>query len=274
MTREEFNAWWQTFKAAYPEAAAQIAGGDEGGKATLTLWFEAFADVTYADADDVVRRMVRGDLPTIRNYERGETAAIIRKHAREIAYQRTAKPEDAPWRSHARRTERGEHVVGASGVMREPGIRAALEEYLRTEKAGASKADLRAMLRKRFPDDGSDRRERFHCHRCCDTGLVRVWSEKAIRACLSGTLEERANRTTANIPCECERGRVKLDLKSRDTGRSLWKRGFDATMDCPCSDVDDPESILRLERWCDERLNAKPANYVHEFDEWNQQAAF
>lgn len=270
MNKPEFNRWWHLYRNAFPEAAESLAKSENGGKTTLELWHQAFGDVEFSDAETVVKLMVSGDLPAIRVFERGETAAIVRRHARELAYKRTAKPEEAPWRVHAERSERLGRVGHGNAVQRDPGMRAALDEYLRMQAAGASQAELKAMLRQRFPENPGDRREQFSCRLCRDSGYVPVWSQRSIRACLDGELEERQNRSTATIPCSCHRGTVKLGVKSKDTGRDLWKRCFDMNLDCLCRDPDDEDAIAELKIWCDEKRCAKPANYERGFDEWNE----
>ena len=274
MTEPEFWEWYSDYAAAFPGVDAKLGAikddANPKGEATLKHWLKAFADVELDDAKEVTNQMVMGEIAVIRDFELGTTAAVVRKHAREIFYQRTAKPEEAPWRNHERRFERGKQIVGASSVMQEPGMRAALEELLAMKAAGESRKEQQAMLRERFPEDPTDRRERFFCRTCRDLGLVRVWSERAMRAYTDNKLDDRKNRTTATIPCECERGRKKVNLQRGDKRQPFWTRCFDPRLDCACTDPDDLDAINDLEAWCEEKKNEKPANYESSFDEYNR----
>lgn len=267
MNRTEFNDWWKRYRTAFPDASSAIARADDQGTGLLNAWLEAFGDVNFTDACEVVKLMVRGDVEAIKGYAVGETAAVIRRHARDLAHQRETANDSPPWRNHERRTERMTQGAPGNAVQRDPGMRAALDALLQMRAAGASPGAQREMLESRFPKMENDRRERYFCVRCVDTGLVRVWSVHSIRACLEGKLDEKNNRKTAVMPCTCAIGQRKLVLDDRS--RTAFRRRFDDKLDCECVDPDDLEAIAALEEWCEARQNAKPDNYEPAFDDYN-----
>lgn len=269
MTKDDFNRWWKMYREAFPEVANRLANLEDGGKPTLTHWLRAFGDVDYADAVEVVNQMVDGRLEPVDKFEIGATASVVRRHAREMAYNRRQpdRDETKPWKSTAPRAEKAQQVAQA-GVMGQAGMKAALEEYARLKDAGATQQECRAMLRKRFPEDRNDRRERYRCLRCMDTGYARVWHQDSMIAVLNGTIGERTHRKTAAIPCECENGRSKVGISRGDKRKPLFERFFDPKLDVSCIDPDDPDAIEELTTWCKAK-KAGPTRYA-EFDAYNE----
>lgn len=163
-----------------------------------------------------------------------------------------------------------EQHIQPGGILGDVKMRAAFETLTAMIEGDAPLEERQAFLRSQFPGGENDRRDRFLCKTCrSDDGLVRVWSPRAIKACLEGKLDERKNRTTAMMTCHCEKGRVRVGEVVKGKPRPLFTRCFDASLDCLCRDPDSESSIADLKLWCDERLNAKPANYENAFDEWS-----
>lgn len=160
----------------------------------------------------------------------------------------------------------------AGGVFGDVRMREALDQLLAMKESGATKAEQDAFLQSQFPQTITDRRDWCTCNLCRDEGTVRVWSQRAMTAYLTGKLEDRKNRTTARIACECDKGRRLVGAEEKGKPKPLFGRCYDPQLDCLCDDQDSMEDINELERWCDEKRNAKPANYDRGFDEWNERA--
>lgn len=157
----------------------------------------------------------------------------------------------------------------SGGVFADARLREAFEHVLAMKEAGATKIETDAYLRTQFPNAGNDRRDRFTCRTCLDEGLALIWSQRAILACLKGKFDDRKNRTTCRIACECDRGRAFVGTVENGKPKPMFTRCYDPRLDCLCDDPEDIESIGALERWCDEKRNEKPANYETRFDDYN-----
>jgi hypothetical protein len=157
----------------------------------------------------------------------------------------------------------------ASGVFAEVGMREAMEELVALQDTGASKAECDAFLRSKFPGAENDRGRWFKCSMCEDEGLVRVWSQRAMQAYLKGELDDRKNRTTARMACECDRGRRMVGVEEMGKPKPFFTRHYDPKLDCLCHDPESIEDIAELEKWCDAKLTEKPANYTTAFDDHN-----
>lgn len=160
----------------------------------------------------------------------------------------------------------------SGGVFADPRMREALDALVAMQESGAKKAECDAYLKSQFPQSESDRRDRYFCKTCRDPdGFVRVWSQRAMKACLNNKIDDRKNRTTCLVPCECDRGRSKVGQVVQGKPKPPFVRHFDPNLDCLCRDPESEESIQDLKDWCEAKLNEKPANYVHGFDDYNNQ---
>ena len=269
MTEPEFWQWYGDYAAAFPGVDAKLGAIKDAdnlkGESTLKHWLKAFADVELSDAIEVTSLMVMGDIVAIRDFEIGTTAAVVRKHAKDLAYKRNKPAEVPDWKRVDTRTERVAKTSSGSCFTRS--MKADMQEVLRMKAAGASPLEIKAFLKQQYPEDHNDRRERYACLRCRSTGFVRVWSERSMRACLDGKIDVRENRTTATIPCDCTLGAKKVSNDPKH--EAAFKRCFNVSLDCPCIDPDDMDAINDLETWCDEKRNEKPANYETRFDDYN-----
>ncbi len=262
MTYAEFWEWWNDYSIAFPYVDSKLGSieekGNEGGKQTLRGWSKALADVALADAKRVTEMMVRGDIEPVDQFKLGETAAIVRRHAKELAYRKNSPAEgEKSWKLPAQ----------AGGVISHLRLKPALETYLRMKAHGASAQEVTEALQRMIPPDPPDRQRRYRCLLCKDSGLAWVWSVKSMIAVVQKTIDDRANRSWCSIPCECPLGEPFL-APYKDGRRPYWSRRFNPSLDCPCEDVDSIAAINDLEEFVKHRLEG-PARYV-EFDEWNR----
>lgn len=113
MTQSEFNQWWQDLSVRFPSTAAWFAkllpidsttSQPEHQRRLLRTWFDVLRDVPLADALDVNARMQRGDLEAIGPFDsdKEKTPNAVRRHAKELAFQREERIKRRPGESYER----------------------------------------------------------------------------------------------------------------------------------------------------------------------------
>lgn len=178
MNNADFDAWLDDYAEAFPETAAWLNGfGEDSTPRILARWQAVFTDrrVGLADAKAATAAMLAGRSPAIAAYEREQTPARVAAIARKIADDRT--------RVAPAEVDEPQRAVGVGGLFR---------EIVGARKAGATPEQIEALIVARFGDHGDDRRSRYRCLRCRDTGVVTV---------LAIASTKQLERVAAGEPC-------------------------------------------------------------------------
>lgn len=252
MNRDDFNVFVTEMRDSFPDFDAWILGLDPLDKnrpkqsRLLQAWRSALSDVELSEARDVIGKMLRGDLPPIKAFERDQTPAIVRNHVREAKRLRSAPSESEryrePPRRHQPRGKAGEHFSALDKLL-SSGV--ALAEASRQVFAGLGATENESYLR------------RFNCHICEDSAWVVVWNERAMLLTIGGGSPGDGHEFRMSVPCSCEKGG-----RLRDSSRFRYSdRKY-----CLVSETD---AVDALRMWIHARQQEKRHR---EFDLWNQRA--
>jgi hypothetical protein len=259
MTNQEFKTWVQKFASAFPDWRNWLdAMTSDGRSAILKVWATAFSDVDLIDAESVTTRMVAGDDPAIKAYERETTAA----HVRKLAFEQRARRREAT--AHHDPTELPPKRGG------QPMLGLIFRDVLAAMAAGE---DSYAASDRLFPAVDDRRGPRYSCHKCQDSGYVTIWSPISIQAVVRGEALTRQNLRTCSTLCDCSIGESKV---TPNTKRQRWTvdHVYDPRRHCLCphGEVNRPERIRDLRAFVSllrEATVASMPNYSPTLALWN-----
>lgn len=260
MVEIEFREWLREYCVAFPQTQAWIDGLTDS-TATLAAWRGAMSDVDPDAAAEVTRRMAAGDIEPPAAYDREKTAAIVRRHAREIVWRRA----DA-----SRRAEPAEADTGARHKPLGPVLRRAMQigQQFRDGQISASqRAEAMEQVRRDAVDPTAPE-PRYPCPICRGVGSVTVWHPRSIEAAKS-TGRPPARRLTCAVACTCVSGRVLAEGVQAASGKPGYRAlpTYDEARDCICRhstpSKDDEESMME---WLH---GSADAGRHAEFDDWN-----
>lgn len=258
MNRNEFNQWWKYHATAFPDTAAWL-GKLPDQVATLEVWADVLSDVELRDAKAVTMRLAAGEDEPLPAYEREQTAAYVKRLC---------------WQNRNRRKARERAALHR---IREPGGRPApvagsmaklLLTVIEGRESGKSADEIRAECEKLLPvREGEDRRERFACFHCLDSGVVEVWAPHTVAFVRDeGQLPEPGfHLRTCVVACHCERGERYPHMAS--------KHRYDPERFCRCragdmNDQSNREALLEFAPAWHANPASEMQNYHPEFAEF------
>ena len=265
MNGHDYEKWAKFHGDIMPTYKAWWGGLKEHARSTLRHEFrEIMKPVDYECAMEVSRQMLAGTIPIVPNYEMQLTVAKVAGHARQMAFDRA---EPSEYEQDAKRTRPAGSPAG--------------EMYAQILELIDQGVDPHAAAEQVIPKPAEQPTGRsYRCHKCLDSGLVTVWSNVAIRACLQGHFE-RHHRRVMLVGCSCSAGdqfctqETQPRWKVGKTGR--WEQSAryapESYCRCPNGDVNNPARIAELQEWVQDyaakRRQAPEHQRVGAFDDFN-----
>ena len=256
MTNEEFNDWFDDFSAAFPWAKDFVSKDGRDGMATRTHWLGVLSRCDLADAKEVTRMMLAGDLDEVSTFERHATPRHVAGLCAKLARERLEPPADD---SDLEFPPREANAEWAS-----PGICKQLMD------AAAAGEDTHALALRLMPVD--ERNEpRYKCLHCLDRGHLRVWHRDSMKLAARGELTTKGRCYSTSIRCLCSAGekwgaigRGRYDFRKHEY--PLPGYTYDPKLWCVCkgyrqADVEALEDFM---------ANIKPPGHDEAWDTWNQ----
>lgn len=199
MSPQEFEGWFAAHCAAFPAIQAWL-GTVTDAKATLAVWQDILSDVEAESAHQATKLMARGDIEPPAAYDRERTAALIRRAAKKITFDKRQAKRDAANRKEA--TQRGKcQPLG-------PLIRRAMSigyRYRDGEITEQQRDEMMEQVRKEAGSDPNAAEPRYTCGVCLDRGWVGVWHLDVV-AEVRTSRKEPARVMECAVACSCSRG--------------------------------------------------------------------
>lgn len=199
MSPQEFEGWFAAHCAAFPAIQAWL-GTVTDAKATLAVWQEILSDVEAEAAQQATKLMARGDIEPPAAYDRERTAALIRRAAKKITFEKRQAKRDAANRKEA--TQRGKCQPLGPLIRRAMavGYKARSGEMTAEERDAAME-----QIKKEAGSDPNAYEPRYDCPTCLDHGWVEVWHPDVVaKARISR--KEPARVASCVMACTCQRG--------------------------------------------------------------------
>lgn len=257
MTPTEFEEWATHHGRCFPAYRSWWNGLHESTRQTLRRQFrQILSRVELRDAIEATDRMLAGQVDVPQSWEMNLTPARIATAASEVASERLPRAPECDNHRH-------KPAGYPAGQI--------LLEIMRRVEAGE---DRQAVCEELIPKATDGRR--YSCIRCLDSGYVRVWSVRAIRAVIDKTIDQRPNRTTMTCPCDCHRGAA-LCIGDDERAPKGWhgyreSQRYSVDRYCRCTgEPDDQRCIDELREWLESaiRRRAEPVT-SGVFREWNE----
>ena len=216
MNGPEFDQWLSGHCAAFPDLQAWLSKVQDTG-ATVKVWRGVLEDVDADAAKEATQKMARGDIEPPAAYERERTAAIIRKAAKKIAFDKKRADQDAAQRKEA--TRRG--VCQPIGPL----IRRAMAVGYKVRSGEMTAEERDAAMEQIKKEAGSDPNAyepRYDCPTCLDHGWVEVWHpDVAAKARMSR--KEPSRMASCVMACTCHRGNKFFDPPSNEGKAAMFR---------------------------------------------------
>jgi hypothetical protein len=223
-----FPAWFTWFQKQQPPIVESIRKS----------MMRALIKFTYEEVVDTIEEISSGERPKFGSYNSDleNVPAFLRRAVQDHKQenQKDREPDEPPRDKLA-----DEAAFTAAFSSMEPDAWTAISKQV---AAGVSVADATVEV---FGPIDETKEKAFKCRTCKDTGVVRVWRQEAVKACLAGVLRERRDlQILGSLPCSCEkgigRGKVKFDCEG-------WAL-------CWSADPHTEESLKELETWVEAKL--------------------
>lgn len=245
MNRREFKTWYDEYVACFPDTGSWLAGQPDGSRRILLEgWYQALARCDLVDARAVTMRMLAGDDPPIKAYERDQTSSTVCTLAMQAKARRVVQTSEPP----------------VQGDLAEPTWSAAdafkrLTDAMHVEHVPGEPRRLFAPIPRKLVDEiladcpttPDDQQPRYSCPHCRDVGMRFVWSLEAMKAALAGEFDAR-HRRSASVACLCKTGqRFLADRIIHGKNRGPFAIPFDEARMIPCDatpTVDDVANLL------------------------------
>lgn len=237
MTRQEFNSWYKSFCAAFPDTAAWLNQSPERTE-TLGFWYQALEHTDLVDAKEATRRLAVGEEAEIPAYERQSIPRRVAEIAKRV-------------RSGRRIVKRDEPMLPDYGGAKW----SLLAAFKAASQRGKTLAESMKIIAEMIPVDSNPRR--YKCLRCLDHGMVLVWANETIHAVANNA--ERIPRKRCSLRCDCEASkRWSEAIPVYDPNRYCLFSGYD--------------QLHEVEQWVETykacKVQSMP-NYEPAFESWS-----